>query len=86
MNLPVYYSLIGAELGLVVGIGVLAARKALRRQEIRHAVLALETIRPAPRLEFEAALAIPMAEPREDEPEPVELHVVADDVAPNSAT
>lgn len=82
MNLPVYYSLIGAELGLVVGIGVLAARKALRRQEILHAALALETIRPVPRLEFGAAIAIPMEEARPDEPEPVELHVVAEDVAP----
>lgn len=76
MNLSIYYSLIGAELGLVVGIGVLAARKALRRQELRHADLALETIQPVPRLEFGAAIAIPAIE--DDTREPVALHVVTE--------
>lgn len=84
MNLPVYYSLMGLELGLVVGMGVLAAQKALRRQEIVHAALALETIRPAPRLEFEAAIAIPVVDAAIRDPEPVALHVVADDVAPRA--
>ena len=46
MNFAVFYSLIGAELGLVVAIGTVAARRALYRQEIKHSAMMLEHVEP----------------------------------------
>lgn len=43
VNIPTFYGLVGAELGLVVSIGVMAARRAMYRQEIKHASMVLES-------------------------------------------
>ena len=56
MNIPVFYSLVGGELGLVVSIGGIVVRHALRKQEIRHCAMAIESLEPALALTHEQRL------------------------------
>lgn len=84
VNIPAYYSLIGAELGFVVSIGVLAARRAMYRQEIRHSALVMEATEPMLQLAHDTPMVMPLVESVAPAAvaEPVEFHVVAEDVAP----
>ncbi len=82
MNLSVFYPLIGAEIGLVVAIGTVAARRALRRQEIKHSAMMLEHIEPMLQIVSEQSVPLVVAqieteraEPGDDDIEAVPLRV-----------
>lgn len=86
MNIATYYGLVGAEIGLVVSIGMLAARRAMYRQEIRHTALVMEATEPMLQLAHDTPMVMPLVESAAPAAvaEPVELHVVAEDVAPRA--